>query len=146
MNRYRLLPIGTVLIFALTAQAQQPKTRPGTPAKAVPGPADASLPTVEAQLKVLTEKPGLTNEQQGKVKAIVQELHDATLKLVGDKSMSSEERLAKVRPHRDKADERIRALLNEDQKKKLDQYEQGPHPEVHGSLRGATPPPRPPQI
>jgi hypothetical protein len=146
MNRYGLLPIGTVLIFALAAQSQQPKTGPGTPAKAVSGPTDASLPTVEAQLKVLTEKLGLTSDQRDKVKPILQELHDATLKLVGDKSMSSEERLAKVRPHRYKADERIRALLNEDQKKKLDQYEQGPHPEMHGSLSGATPPPRPPQI
>ncbi len=36
--------------------------------------------------------------------------------------------------------------LKVDQKKKLDQYLQGPHPEMHANLSGATPPPRAPQI
>lgn len=146
MNRYSLLPIATILMFALSTPAQQPTTSAGTPDKTVSAGEDANFPTVEAQLKVLTEKLGLTSDQQGRVKPILQELHDATVKLLRDKSMSDEERLAKVRPQRYKADERIRALLSEDQKKKLDQYEQGPHPEMHGSLSGAAPPPRPPQI
>jgi len=42
-----------------------------------------------------------------------------------------------VRPQRYKADESIRAILNDDQKKKLDQYEQGPHSEMHSNLSGA---------
>jgi len=46
-----------------------------------------------------------------------------------------------VRPWREKADKRIREILNDDQKKKLDQLEQEPHPELHGNLNGATPPP-----
>jgi hypothetical protein len=33
-------------------------------------------------------------------------------------------------------------LLNDDQKKKLDQYLAGPHAEMHGGLSGATPPPQ----
>jgi len=41
----------------------------------------------------------------------------------------------------EKADKKIREILNDDQKKKLDQLEQEPHPELHGSLNGATPPP-----
>jgi hypothetical protein len=100
----------------------------------------AGVPTVETQLKVLTEKLVLTADQQDKIKSILKDLHDATDRLMQDKSLSREERLTKVRPERYKADERIRADLNEEQKKKLDEYEQGPHSEVHGTLSGATDP------
>jgi hypothetical protein len=39
--------------------------------------------------------------------------------------MSREERMGKVRACREKADNEIRKILNDDQKKKLDQLEQG---------------------
>ena len=135
----RLLAIGTMLIVALTAPVQQTATRPAGTDKeehAQRGAPDG-VPTVESQLKVLTEKLDLTGDQQARVKAILQELHDATLKLVRDKSLSHEERLAKVRPQRYKADKQIREILSDDQKKKLDQYLQGPHSEMHGNLTGA---------
>ncbi len=140
MNRCRLLAIGTILIFAVTAHAQQARTSAGGSTKSVSGGEYAGAPTVETQLKVLTEKLELTADQQDKIKPILKDLHDATEKLMQDKSLSREERLAKVRPERYKADERIRADLNEEQKKKLDEYERGPHSEMHGTLSGATAP------
>lgn len=140
MNHYRLLTLGTALFFAVATQAQQAATSSAAPAKNVSGGEDAGLPSVETQLKVLTEKIGLSSEQQAKIKPILKELHEATEKLAQDKNLSHEQRLAKVRPQRYKADERIRAILNDEQKKKLDQYEQGPHPEMHGNISGATPP------
>ncbi len=76
----------------------------------------------------------------------MQELHDATLKLMRDEKLSHEERLDRVRPLRYSADKKIRVILNEDQKKKLDQYLQGPHHEMHGDLEGKTQPsPQPPK-
>lgn len=52
-----------------------------------------------------------------------------------------------VRACRYKADRKIREMVNDDQKRKLDQLDQEPHPELHGNLNGATPPrPRAPQI
>jgi Spy/CpxP family protein refolding chaperone len=98
------------------------------------------LPNVGDQLKVLTQKLDLSVNQQHKVKTILQELHDASLKLMQDKSMSHEDLLSKVRPLRMNADKKIREILSDDQKKKLDQYLQGPHGEMHGNLSGATPP------
>jgi Spy/CpxP family protein refolding chaperone len=137
MSRIRSLAIGTMLIFALSAVAQQTTASPGS---------HSGVPTVEDHLKVLTAKLDLTDDQQAKIKPILQELHDGTQKLVQDESMSREERLAKVRPLRYQADKKLREVLNDDQKKKLDQYEAGPHPEMHGNLSGATPPPsQPPQ-
>ncbi|HLB89260.1 MAG TPA: hypothetical protein VJK29_16520 [Terriglobales bacterium] len=147
MNRLRLLAIGTMLMFALTTVAQQTTTRPGGPAKGVSGDAHGGgVPTVEKHLKVLSEKLDLTGDQQAKIKPILRELHGAMQKLVQDESMSREQRLGNVRACREKADKKIREILNDDQKKKLDQLEQEPHPELHGNLNGATlPPPRAPQ-
>lgn len=145
MNRCRLITLGTALLFALASHAQQATTPERTPAKGVSS-GDGGLPTVETQLKVLIEKLSLTSEQQTKVKPILQELHDATEKLMQDKNLSQEERLTKVRPERYKADERIRAILSDGQKKKLDQYELGPHREMHGDLSGAAPTAQSPKL
>ena len=140
MNRICSLGIGTSLIFALAVLAQQTATTPGTSSRS--GAERGGLPAVEEQLKVLTENLDLTATQRTKVKPILQGLHDATEKLMQNERLSREERLAKVRPQREQADKKIRALLNDDQKKKLDQYLAGPHPEMHGGLSGATPPPQ----
>jgi Spy/CpxP family protein refolding chaperone len=143
MNRIRLLAIGNILLLALTAPAQQTASGPGGTDKQERGQRDAQddLPTVETQLKVLTEKLGLTGDEQVKIKPILEELHDATQQLVQDENMSREERLSRVRPQRYRANKKIREILSDDQKKKLDDYLRGPHGEMHGNLSGATAPP-----
>lgn len=140
MNRIHSLAIGTLLIFALAVLAQQTATTPGTSSRG--GAEGGGMPAVEEQLKVLNGKLDLTATQRAKVKPILQNLHDLTEKLIQDERLSREERLAQVRPQREQADKKIRALLNDDQTKKLDQYLAGPHPEMHGSLSGTTPRPQ----
>ena len=137
MNRIRVLAIGSMLLIAPVMLAQQ--TAPTSePAK---GAAQGVvLPDVGDQLKVLTQKLDLSVDQQPKVKTILQELRDASLKLTQDEGASREELLSKVRPLRMNADKKIREILSDDQKKKLDQYLQGPHSEMHGNLSGVTPP------
>ena len=137
MNRICLVAIGSMLLIAPGMLAQQ--TAPtGEPAK---GAAQGVvLPDVGDQLKVLTRKLDLSVNQQPKVKSILQELYDASLKLMQDESASREELLSRVRPLRMNADKKIREILSDDQKKKLDQYLQGPHSEMHGNLSGTTPP------
>jgi Spy/CpxP family protein refolding chaperone len=141
-----------MLTFGLATVAQQDTAKPAGPANVVSGGVSGGVQeggaaTVEKQLKVLTEKLDLTDDQQAKVQTIVQELHEATQKLVQNESMSRQERLDNVRACRYKADKEIREILNDDQKKKLDQLEQEPHSELHEKLNGATlPPPRAPQM
>ena len=130
MNWIRSLAVGPLLIFGLAALAQHTATEPGTSSDAG-GENAGAMPTVDEQLKVLTENLDLTATQRTKVKPILQGLHDATEKLMQDGRLSREERLAKVRPQREQADKKIRALLNDDQRKKLDQYLAGPHGEMH---------------
>ena len=147
MNRFRYLAIVTMLAAALTAPAQQTVTGSGGIDKDKHGQrtAPGSVPIVEQQLKVLTDRLHLTGDQPARMKPILQELHDFTEKLVQDKSLSREERLAKARPQFYQADKQMREILNEDQKKKLDQYEQEPHPEMHGNLNEEPPPSQPSQ-
>ena len=63
-------------------------------------------------------------------------VRDTTENVMLDNTLSHDERLAKVRPERHMADKKMREILSDQQKKKLDQYEQGPHPEMHGTLSG----------
>jgi Spy/CpxP family protein refolding chaperone len=135
MKRIPLVVMMSTSMLALTALAQQSAATPGSGAQ-------HSLPSVEEQLKVLNEKLDLTAGQQGKIKPILQHLHDTTENLMQDDTLSQEERLAKVRPQRQMADKKMREILSDEQKKKLDQYEKGPHPEMHGTLSGTPKPAR----
>jgi hypothetical protein len=145
MTRFHLLAFGTILIFALNVPAQQAATAPASADKSGQGQPSMQddVPSADDQLKVLTIKLDLTGDQQAKIKQILQGVHDATVKISQDESLSREERLARVRPFRYNARDQIRELLDDEQKKKLDVYMQGPHPEMHGNLSGATTSPRP---
>jgi len=147
MNRFQSLALGTILIFALNVTAQQTATAHGSTNKGGQGqPAmQDDLPSADDQLKVLTIKLDLTDAQQAKIKPILRDLHDATMKISQDQSLSREDRLAGVRPLRYKAHDRIQAVLNDEQKKKLEQYMQGPHADMHGNLSGATSSPQAPK-
>ena len=103
------------------------------------------LPPAKEQLRILTEKLGLTSNQQRKAEPMIKELNDATLKLMEDKSLSQQERLDRVRPLRLSTVKKLREILNDEQKEKLDAYLRGPHDEMHGELTGhpsAEQPPR----
>ena len=134
MKRMPLIAIMSILMSANAVLAQQSAAKPG-------GGAQDGLPTVEEQLKVLNEKIDLAAGQQARIRPILQHLHDATRNVMQDQNLSREERLAKVRPQRQIADKKMRAVLSDEQRKKLDLYERGPHAEMHGSLSGTPKPP-----
>ena len=128
MKRIPLVAMMSISMLAIGALAQQPAATPGSGAQ-------------ESLLKVLNEKLDLTAGQQAKIKPILQHLHDITENLMQVDALSHQERLAKVRPQRLMADTKLREILSDEQKKKLDQYEKGPHPEMHGTLTGTPKPP-----
>lgn len=76
------------------------------------------------QLKDLTDKLSLTDDQQTKVKTILEDTRAQMQKLRGDDSLSQEDRMAKGRALREAANGKIRDVLTDDQKKKFDQMEQ----------------------
>lgn len=138
MCRKYFLAVGIVIVSTLTTFAQQPAAGISDPGKDGQDQrvTQIEVPPVEQQMKVLTEKLDLTKDQQARIAPIIQTLHDISEKIAQDKSLSFQEQLAQVRPHRYEANKQLREILSDDQKAKLDQYLAGPHSEIHGNLSG----------
>ncbi len=122
MNRIRLLGMNLLAIFALTAVALSAQTQSA-----------AAISDVDQHVKMLSEKLDLTTDQQAKVRPILQEMHDATEKIMQDESMSPDERAGLAKQVFYKADRKARQLLSDEQKKKLDQMEEDMHHGQHGN-------------
>ena len=129
MNRLRLLAVVPVLMFALSTAAQQ-----NNPA---PDPHAAAVAPVDEHLKVLSDKLALTADQQEKARPILQEMHDGSQKVDADQSLTPEQRQAAMHPLFMKADQQLREILTEDQKKKLDEMEAQMHPGMQGNAPAA---------
>ena len=78
------------------------------------------MPSVEDQLKGLTERLGLKEDQQAKVKTILEDSRSQMQKVMQDESMSREDKMAKGRSLREAANGKIREVLTDEQKKKFD--------------------------
>jgi Spy/CpxP family protein refolding chaperone len=128
MIRIRLLAAGTVLMFALSAGAQQSATI---------SDAHAAAP-VEQHLKMLSEKLALTADQQDKARPILQEMHDGSQKINEDQSLSTDQRHAAMGELFMKSDKQMREFLTDDQKKKLDDMEAQMHGGQHDHPGGTS--------
>ena len=78
------------------------------------------MPSVEDQLKGLTERLGLNDDQQAKVKTILEDTRSQMGKIMQDESMSREDKMAKGRTLREAGNAKIREVLTDEQKKKFD--------------------------
>lgn len=132
MNRIRLFAIGTLMIFALTAGAQQTATASAGVEKDNHRSAQSSTDPVENHLKKLSEQLNLSPDQEDRVRPILQEMHNGWEKAEQNQSLSDDERKAQKHAAFMKADGQIREILTDDQKKTLDQLEQQMHPEMRG--------------
>ena len=131
MNRKQHCAMGILLALVCAAGAQQ----------SAPAPLDKAAHPVAANLALLTAKLDLTADQQEKVRPILQELHQAMVKLAHDEGISPDERMGKMRDSFYRTDHELRPILNDEQKAKLDQIEHEPHSDLHHQLsEGALPP------
>lgn len=129
------LAVASFLITTILAQSGQDNKQTAGQST---GTGARETTVVDVQMKVLTQKLGLTTDQQIKIRPIMQELYDATEQIKQDKSLTRDEQLAKVRPKRHEADAKLRPLLTEDQSRRFDEYLKGPHREMHDGLSGNT--------
>jgi Spy/CpxP family protein refolding chaperone len=97
---------------------------------------------VEDQVKQLTERLNLTDDQQGKVKAILEDGRTQMQKLRGDDSMSQEDKMSKMRSIHDATTAKIRDILTDDQKKKFDELEQERRERMKQRQQGGGEPPK----
>lgn len=117
MKMIRKITLLAVCALATAAFAQQnPPPQSGGENQ---GPR-RGMPSVDDQVKNLTEKLTLTDDQQAKVKAILEDRSGQMQKLMQDDSLSREDKMAKGRSLRDTANGKIHDVLTDDQKKKFD--------------------------
>jgi periplasmic protein CpxP/Spy len=76
---------------------------------------------VDDQVKRMTKKLNLNDEQQSKVKGILENQQSQMQQLRNDSSTSRDDRFAKMRELHENSNTQIRAALNDDQQKKFDE-------------------------
>src|SRR5260221_2853329 len=94
------------------------------------------------QVKEMTDRLSLTDDQQGKIKTILEDTRDQMQKIRADDSLSQEDKMAKGRALRETANGKIRELLTDEQKKKFDQLEQERRERMRQRQQGGGEPPK----
>ena len=129
---YCLIVLLFSLLWASSLAAQANEPAPATPAQpaqatpALPIPATPAhpahpprrRPTLDDRVKALATALELSEPQQVAVKKILEQRQLETLRIRQDPYISGSERIDRFRALQDQTVERIRAVLNDDQKKK----------------------------
>ena len=77
-------------------------------------------PTIDDRVKVFAKRLDLNEAQQAAVKKILEQRQEETLRIRQDSSISGSARIERFRTLQDNTVVRIRAVLNEEQKRKYD--------------------------
>jgi periplasmic protein CpxP/Spy len=78
------------------------------------------MPSVDDQIKHLTKKLNLSDDQQAKLKPILEDQRKQMDTIHKDSSLSREDRFSKMQELRQNSDTQIKSVLNEDQQKNFD--------------------------
>ncbi len=103
-----------------SAQPPQQNATPTPPTPARPARSAQRRPTLDDRVQAFAKTLDLTEPQQAAVKRILLQRQSETLRLRQDGSISGEERIGRLRALQDETVLRIRAVLNDEQKKKYD--------------------------
>ena len=98
--------------------------------------------SVDDQIKHLSKKLNLTDDQQAKLKPILEDQRKQMDTIHSDSSLSREDRFSKMQTLRQSSDTEIKSVLNEDQQKSFDKMREEQHDRM-GKWRkgGASAPP-----
>ena len=135
------------LVCGAQGFAQEPGFPPETPApppKQGPSGGHHGMMDPDEQLATMTTRYSLTTEQQDQVKPILVSEQHQVQGLREDTALSREDRMAKMQTIRSDSDAKIKAVLNDDQKKQFEQDQLRMQKRVQqgqgGGTNGATPP------
>lgn len=90
------------------------------------------MPSVDDQVKHLTQKLNLTSDQQTKLKPILEDQRKQMEQIRNDSSLSRDDRMSKMQQLHSSSDTQIRGLLTEDQQKKFDAMREEQHNRMKG--------------
>ena len=94
------------------------------------------MPSADDQLKHLSKMLNLSDDQQAKLKPILEDQHKQMQQLWNDNSMSRQDRFSKMRELRENADTQIKGVLNDDQQKKFDQMREEQRSHMRHGMSG----------
>lgn len=110
---------------ALAQNAQDTPPPPPSEQQAGPGMGGPMghrpMESVDDQIKHLNKKLKLSDDQQAKLKPILEDQHKQMDQLRSDSSLSREDRFSKMQEIRQSSDTQIKSVLTEDQQKSFDQ-------------------------
>jgi protein CpxP len=86
--------------------------------------ARGQMPSVDDQLQRMSKALSLNEDQQSKIKPIVAQQRTEMQQIRNNSSISNDEKFSKMRNTHQPASSQIKALLNEDQQKKFDEFQQ----------------------
>jgi len=122
LTRGLLIGAAGLLLSAGTVLAQDAQTTPADQGSGMSrGGHHHGMPSADEQLKHLTKRLNLSDEQQAKVKPILEDQQTQMQQLRADNSTSREDRWKKMREIHENSDTQIKSVLNEDQQKKFDE-------------------------
>jgi hypothetical protein len=108
----------------------QPGSAQGSAQPEQAPPPQPGRPSIDDQVRMLTQELSLNTDQQAKLKNILEDQHQQALTFVNDANMSRDDKIQKIRVLREATITKARGIMNDDQKKKLDamlQQQQPPH-------------------
>lgn len=83
-------------------------------------PGESGQSNIDNQVNILTEQLNLNKDQQEKVRSILVDQHEQAMTLVRDNTLSRDDKIAKIHTLRDGTINKVRGVLNADQKPKFD--------------------------
>jgi hypothetical protein len=99
---------------------------PQQPSQSTP---TAGRPSIDDQVRSLSDQLSLSTDQQAKVKTALEDQHAQAMKVAQDNSLAREDKIQKIHTIRESAINTVRSTLNEEQKKKFDQMLQQQQPQ-----------------
>jgi periplasmic protein CpxP/Spy len=85
----------------------------------------------DAMTARLSQTLNLTDDQKGQVKTILEDRQQKMQSLRSDSTLSEPDRRSKMHSIMQESNDKIRALLNDDQKQKFDQMQKRGHERMH---------------
>jgi Spy/CpxP family protein refolding chaperone len=116
--------LATSLLGAAALAQQNPAPPPPAGGGDQPQGQRRGTPSVDDQVKMLSDRLSLTADQQTKIKPILEDQRTQAQALRKDDSLSEDDRRNKMRTLRESTNSKIRDLLTDDQKKQFDDMQQ----------------------
>jgi protein CpxP len=113
----------------------QPSGQPSEPGMGRPM-GRRQMPSVDDQIKHLSKKLSLTDDQQAKLKPILEDQRKQMETIHNDSSLSRQDRFSKMQELRKSSDDQIKSVLNADQQKNFDKMREDQHDHMKNWRKG----------